>query len=74
MTTGRRVRFIADFDYKPSPLVTMAYKTGTIEYVRKECAEQAIKLGRAVPHELPAPPAGIAATIAKKPRRRKRDG
>jgi len=68
--TGRRVRFTADYDYKPTPMITLAYKAGTVAYVRKECAEQAVRLGRAEAVDIPTIPSGIAATIAKrKPRR-----
>ena len=65
-TTGRRVRFLADFDYKPTPQTTIAYKAGQTEFVRRECAERAIALGKAEPVDLPAPPAGISGTIAKR--------
>lgn len=72
--TGRRVRFVADYDYKPTPSTTIAYRAGTVAFVRLECAERAIRLGRAEPVDLPAPPAGIAATIRRRSRRKKADG
>lgn len=43
-----RVRFTKDFDYKPKPNTTIAYLAGSEETVRRECADQAIALGRAV--------------------------
>jgi hypothetical protein len=74
MTTGRRVRFTADFDYKPTPQSTIAYRAGQTAFVRKECAERAIKLGRAVALAFKEPTAGVAATIAKRSRRKKSNG
>ncbi|MBD9652002.1 hypothetical protein IB267_26945 [Ensifer sp. ENS09] len=43
-----RVRFIADFDYKPTPQSTVGYLAGMEEVVKRECAEQAIAVGKAV--------------------------
>lgn len=68
---GRRVRFLADFDYKPEQRVTIAYQAGSVQFVRLECAQRAVAAGKAEYVSLPAPPAGIAATIAKKKSRRK---
>lgn len=42
-----RVRFLADFDYRPRAGVTIAYKKGMELTVRRECAEQAIALKKA---------------------------
>jgi hypothetical protein len=42
-----RVRFIEDFDYKPTSQSTIAYKAGMEETVRRECGEQAIAAGKA---------------------------
>lgn len=73
--TGRRVRFLADYDYKPTQGTTIAYRAGMVQFVRRECAERAIGLGKAEPVDLPTPPAGIAATIKKqRTRRKKADG
>ncbi len=47
------VRFTADFDYHPRPRVTIAYKTGMVMRVKRDCANQATALGRAV--EMPPP-------------------
>jgi hypothetical protein len=41
-----RVKFTKDFDYKPKPSVTIAYKAGREYTVRRECADQAIAVGR----------------------------
>lgn len=43
-----RVRFIADFDYKPLPSMTIAYRAGMVCVVKRECADQAIATGKAV--------------------------
>lgn len=44
------VRFVRDFTYVPSlrRSVSIAYKPGMVLFVKRECAEQAILLGRAV--------------------------
>lgn len=69
--TGRRVRFIANFAFKPTSQTTIAYRAGQVEFVKLACAERAIRMGKAEAIEFDAPPAGIAATIAKAPRERK---
>lgn len=66
MTQDRRVHFIRDFDYKPKPSVTIAYRKGEKVLVRLECAEQAIARGYAVSVKGPVPKAGIADRIASK--------
>lgn len=43
-----RVRFTADFDYRPTPQVTVGYLAGMEMTVKRECAEQAIAAGAAV--------------------------
>ncbi|MBD9571750.1 hypothetical protein [Ensifer sp. ENS08] len=43
-----RVRFTGDFDYRPTPQVTVAYLAGMEMTVKRECAEQAIAAGKAV--------------------------
>ena len=43
-----RVRFTKDFDYKPTPQTTVAYLAGMEVTVKRDCAEQAVKLRRAV--------------------------
>lgn len=68
-----RVRFLADFDFKPSSQVTMAYRRGEEKLVTTPCAEAAIGKGKAELIDT-AEPAGIAATIAKTPRRRRAAG
>lgn len=70
MVSERRVRFTADYDYKPTPGSTVAYKAGWSGLVRKECAERAVALGRAEYVAVAAAPAGIAATIGRKRRRK----
>jgi hypothetical protein len=42
-----RVRFNEDFDYKPTPQVTVGYLAGMELTVRRECAEQAVAAGKA---------------------------
>lgn len=44
-----RVRFLADFDFSPAAKggrVTVAYKTGVVANVTRECAVLASSLGR----------------------------
>lgn len=43
-----RVRFIADFDYRPTPQVTVGYLAGMEMTVKRECAAQAIAVRAAV--------------------------
>jgi hypothetical protein len=52
-----RVRFIEDFDYKPTSQSTIAYKAGMEETVRRECGEQAIAAGKAKEVRSPGKPA-----------------
>jgi hypothetical protein len=49
-----RVSFSHDFDYRPTPAVTIAYKAGREYTVRRECADQAIALGRATDLQQPS--------------------
>jgi hypothetical protein len=70
--TGRRIRFTADFDWKPTPRVTMAYRKGQIAFVTKACANRALELKKAEVVTLPAPPSGIEDTIKRNGRRRRR--
>ena len=42
-----RVRFIADFDFKPTRRVTVAYVAGMEMTVKRACADQAIAAGKA---------------------------
>ncbi len=71
MIEERRVHFLADFDYKPRPQITIAYLAGEIRLVHLACATRAVELGKAEYVPVKGPPAGIAATIARKV---KRDG
>ena len=43
-----RVRFTKDFDYKPTPQVTVGYLAGMEKTVKRECADQAIAARKAV--------------------------
>lgn len=65
-----KVRFLADFDYKPKRSVTLAFKAGEERVVPTACAEIAISKQKAVAID-EAQPAGINETIARQPRRRK---
>jgi hypothetical protein len=47
------VRFLADFDFKPKPPVTLAFKAGVVRNVTRACAAAAIAAGRAEPTERP---------------------
>jgi hypothetical protein len=51
-----RVRFTKDFDYKPTPQTTVAYLAGMEVTVKRDCAERAVKLGRAVRLDEPKNP------------------
>lgn len=42
------VRFLTDFDWKPKPQVTLAFRAGQEENVTTPCAEAAIAKGKAV--------------------------
>ncbi len=42
------VRFIKDFDFKPKPQVTIAYRAGTSRLVTTPCAAAARAAGKAV--------------------------
>lgn len=42
------VRFTADFDFKPKPQVTIAYRTGDEKNVTRDCADKAVAAGKAV--------------------------
>lgn len=42
------VRFIADFNWKPRPQVTIAYKANSVQNVTTPCAEAAVAKGKAV--------------------------
>lgn len=43
-----KVRFVKDFDFKPTPRVTVAYLAGMERTVKRSCGERAVALGRAV--------------------------
>ncbi|THV13733.1 hypothetical protein [Rhizobium rhizophilum] len=43
-----RVLFTYDFDYKPTPQVTIGYRAGMKKTVKRDCAERAIAAGKAV--------------------------
>lgn len=43
-----RVRFTANFDYKPTSQSTIGYLAGMEKTVKRECGEQAIAAGKAV--------------------------
>lgn len=50
------LRFTADFDFKPRPQVTIAYRAGEEKNVPTACAAAAVKAGKAV--RLPRPAKG----------------
>lgn len=60
---GRRVRFTADFAYKPKPSVTIVYPAGTTAYVRRDCAQKAVAAGKAEALDIPSMPSGIKSKI-----------
>ena len=63
---GRRVRFLADFDYLPEPRITVAYRKGQIEFVKLECAEKAIAAGKAEYVYFKVPNAGVGSKVKRK--------
>lgn len=48
------VRFTADFDFKPKPTVTIAYREGHVLNVTSACAAKAIAAGKAVRMKKPS--------------------
>lgn len=42
------VRFLEEFDWKPKPAVTVAFRAGTVKLVTRACAEKALTAGKAV--------------------------
>lgn len=66
-----RVKFTADFNYHLNSRTTIAHKAGAVVSVEPECAEQAVKAGKAVRVGIPAMPEGMKGNIRK--RRRARD-
>jgi hypothetical protein len=66
MIEERRVRFLADFDFKPKPQVTICYKKGEVRLVHLACAAQAVASKKAEYTKFEAPPAGISATLARR--------
>ncbi|ADH87356.1 hypothetical protein Snov_0019 [Ancylobacter novellus DSM 506] len=47
------VRFIADFDFKPKPAITIAYRAGFVGLVSRSCAAKAKARGLAIPVSRP---------------------
>lgn len=69
-----RVRFTADYDYKPKPGVTIGYKAGWSGLVHGACAERAAALGKAEYVAVAGPPADAAILRPKRTRRSPADG
>lgn len=42
------VRFTADYDWKPTPATTVAYKAGMTQFVTRACATLAVAASKAV--------------------------
>jgi hypothetical protein len=42
-----RVRFIANFDYKPTARTTIGYEAGWSGTVKRDCADKAVAAGKA---------------------------
>lgn len=63
--SGRRIKFLRDFDYHPAPSITIAYKAGMVQFVRLECAQQAVSGGYA--EHVPAPeiPSGLGRLLKR---------
>jgi hypothetical protein len=49
-----RVKFSEDHDYRPSPRVVIAYKAGNVYSVKRDCADEAVALGRGVEIDPPS--------------------
>jgi hypothetical protein len=47
------VRFLADYDWKPKPAVTIAFKAGGVHNVTRSCAAKAIAASKAEKIERP---------------------
>lgn len=69
-----RVRFVSDYDYKPKPGVTIAYKTSWSGLVHRACAERAVALGKAEYVAVAGPPPSEAIVRSKRTRRGPADG
>lgn len=59
------LRFLADFDWKPQPTITIAYLAGATELVTRACAAAATSTGKSIIIERPAD-AGRKASIASR--------
>ncbi len=57
-----RVRFTADFDYRPIPQVTIGYLAGMEETVKRDCAAQAIAAEKAIEIEITTSALGLEST------------
>ena len=68
-----RVKFLEDFEYKPLPQQTYAYKKGDVVLVTQEIAEKAIGAMKAEVTDFPVPASGIKETISKFKNTRKRN-
>lgn len=76
---GRRIKFLCDWDWKPSGSVTIAYRKDSVAFVTLACAERAIRLGKAEYVTIGGPSSRLADTIKrmnkpKRLRRKKIDG
>jgi len=49
-----RVRFTEDYDYKPTAQTTVGYEAGMELTVKQDCADKAVKAGKAVRLDKPA--------------------
>ncbi len=47
------MRFLADYDWKPRPPVTIAFKAGDVKNVTRACAAAAATAGKAIKTERP---------------------
>lgn len=53
-----KVIFTDDYDYKPTPSCTIAYKAGMAMTVKRDCALKAIAAGKAVAGSYPSKKTG----------------
>jgi hypothetical protein len=61
------MRFLADYDWKPRPPVTIAFRAGDVKNVTRACAAAAIAAGRAEPTERPTNDRRQASRVATLP-------
>lgn len=62
------IRVLSDFDWKPRQPVTIAFRTGDVRKVTRDCAAKAIAAGKAEPTKRPPDASGKNASSAALPK------